>query len=487
VAAAGKVSAILGDEARVVGPAGGLRGALTRENARPQVVRDWRYSGWLAVGAVCFGAFMGQLDASIVTLTYAPLRAEFEISAAAVQWVSLAYLLALALTLVPFGRLADSRGRKLTYVYGFVVFTLASGACALAPNLATLVGLRVVQGAGASLLQASSVALVTTCAPAGRTRSALGVHAGAQALGLALGPSLGGLLVAGWGWRWVFAVNVPVGIVALAVALVALPRTRDTAVPGRVDRLGLLALAGALTGMLLALSAAAGMPLSAAVTAVLAVVTVGSTALLVRRLRVATHPLVDHALLADGPIRRGLVGAWCSYLLLFAPLVLVPSWLADHGVAADRGGFVLTALPGGFAVAATAQRALPASIGDRIPVVLGAAATTIGLVALLTVPPSPGPVAGALVVIGLALGLFTPANNAAVMGRTPAGVRATVGGTISMVRTLGTAAGVALVTFGLSHGVAGLDGPRFAIALLLPVAVLMLAMGWFGGTEPQAG
>lgn len=97
---------------------------------------------------MCFGAFTGQLDASIVTLTYGSLRSEFYVSLAAVEWASLAYLLTLVALSVPAGRLADAHGRKLLYLYGFAVFTLASAACGLAPSLTVLVVFRVVQAAG---------------------------------------------------------------------------------------------------------------------------------------------------------------------------------------------------------------------------------------------------------------------------------------------------------------------------------------------------
>ncbi|MGH3673469.1 MAG: MFS transporter, partial [Pseudonocardiaceae bacterium] len=176
---------------------------LGHERARPGWLREWPHSWRLAVGTVCIGAFMGQLDASIVTLTYRPLQAQFHASLATVQWVSLSYLLALTALLIPIGRLADVHGRKLTYLYGFVLFTAASAACGLAPTLGSLIGFRVVQAIGAAMLQANSVALVATSAPAHRMRAALGVKAAAQAIGLALGPTLGGLLVSTLGWRWV--------------------------------------------------------------------------------------------------------------------------------------------------------------------------------------------------------------------------------------------------------------------------------------------
>ena len=146
---------------------GGGAGWLGRERARPERVRAWPQAWKLAVATVCFGAFMGQLDASIVTLTYRPVQAEFGAGLAGVEWVSLAYLLVLIALVVPVGRLSDAHGRKLLYLYGFVVFTAGSAACGFAPSLGLLIGFRAVQAVGAAMLQANSVALVTTSAPRG--------------------------------------------------------------------------------------------------------------------------------------------------------------------------------------------------------------------------------------------------------------------------------------------------------------------------------
>jgi len=140
--------------------------SILREPPRPTVIRENPRAPWLAVSVVCFGAFMGQLDASIVAITFPAMQREFSAPVAAVQWVSLSYLLGLIAMLAPAGRLGDAVGRKLVYTYGFVVFTAASAACGLAPSLGVLVTLRLVQAAG-----------------------------------LALGPTLGGLLTATAGWR----------------------------------------------------------------------------------------------------------------------------------------------------------------------------------------------------------------------------------------------------------------------------------------------
>src|ERR1700677_1973331 len=124
--------------------------SILHEQARPAVIRESRRAPGLAVSVVCFGAFMGQLDASIVTITFPAMEHSFRVSVAEVQWVSLVYLLGLIAMLAPAGRLGDAAGRKLVYTYGFAVFTLASLACGLAPSLRAPVVLRLGQAGGAA-------------------------------------------------------------------------------------------------------------------------------------------------------------------------------------------------------------------------------------------------------------------------------------------------------------------------------------------------
>lgn len=209
-----------------------LNRVLLTESPRPEVIRRNRMAPWLAVAVVCFGAFMGQLDASIVTLTFRPMEHDFHAALAAVQWVSLGYLLVLVALVTPVGRIADVLGRKLVYGYGFIVFTAGSAACAFAPSLGVLIACRLVQAVGAAMLQANSVALVTTSVPATRMRLALSVQAAAQAIGLGLGPTLGGLLTQTAGWRAVYWINVPVGLLAVIAGRYLLPRTRPLRQPG---------------------------------------------------------------------------------------------------------------------------------------------------------------------------------------------------------------------------------------------------------------
>lgn len=437
------------------------------ERPRPAAVRNHPNAGWFAVATVCFGAFMGQLDASIVTLTFPALQHEFGRPLAAVQWVSLAYLLGLVGLLAAAGRVADAAGRKRMYLWGFAVFTLASVACGVAPGLGWLVGFRVAQAAGAAMLQANSVALVVGSVPRKHMRAALGVQAAAQALGLALGPAVGGLLVAAGGWRWVFLVNAPVGVVGWLSGRYLLPRTRRRTELTRFDGTGLSLLVVSSTALLLALSAASGLGVPVGGTVALVVLAGWAAVGFVVRERRTTSPLLDLALVRPRPVSLGLLGALAGYLVLFGPLVFYPQLLADHRTA----GLLLTCLPAGFGLAAVgATRVLPRGLGLRGLAAVGTAVALAGCAGLALTPRTPAVIAPLLALVGLGLGVFVPANNAAIMGAVPERASASGGGLVNMARGLGTALGVALVAFSLHVGGPGGRGAVGALWALAAVA-----------------
>jgi MFS family permease len=426
-----------------------LRGALTGEVARPQWVREHPRAPWAAVAAVCLGALMGQLDASIVTLTYPRLQAEFGTGLGSVQWVSLSYLVILAVLLVPVGRWADARGRKLLYLYGFGLFSLASAACALAPTLGWLVVGRGFQAVGAALLQANSVALVVLSVPRSKVRTAIGVQAAAQAAGLALGPSLGGVLMDAYGWRSVFWVNVPIGLVAIAAGQVLLPRSRHLTQQQGGDLTGFALLAAAVLSGLLALSGLSGMPLPWSMVVALCVVAVVASAVFWRVEGRAAAPLVDIHLLRQGGLGAKLAGALLAYLLLFSPLVLYPTVFASWNVTTTVGGLVLSCLPIGFALAAVGTNLLHPGGSNQLRVAVGAVGVFAALVTSILLWRSPAPVAVLLLLMGAFLGLAIPANNAAVMAEARVSSSAATGGMVNVARALGTSLGVAVTALGV--------------------------------------
>ena len=461
--------------------------SILQEQARPAAIRESRQAPWLAVSVVCFGAFMGQLDASIVTITFPAMEHDFGVPVAAVQWVSLVYLLGLVAMLAPAGRLGDAAGRKLVYTYGFAVFSVASAACGLAPSLGALVGLRLLQAVGAAMLQANSVALVTTSAPKARMRFALGVQAGAQAVGLALGPTLGGLLTATAGWRAVYWVNVPVGVVAVVAGRYLLPRTRQFSRPGRFDGPGTALLVTWTSALLLALSAASGLSLPAWLTVLLAVTAVAGAVAFVRRELATPHPLIPVWLLRSRPLALSLAGAGCGYLALFGPLVLIPQVLSRGAGSAARTGLLLSALPLGFGLAALlGDRILPRSWGDRRRGLAGALLACAAMAAATVIPLTAGTVVPLLAVAGLGLGILVPANNTVIMRGAADGSASLVGGLVSMARGIGTTLGISLMALAWhvgSHsyqagnpGYSGTEQGRPAFGLLAAAAATAAAI-----------
>ncbi|GAB3437146.1 MFS transporter [Phycicoccus ginsengisoli] len=446
------------------------------EVARPAWVREHPRAAWAAVLAVCLGAFMGQLDASIVALAFPRMGSDFGAPLAQVQWVSLAYLGVLAVALVPVGRWSDARGRKLLYVYGFGLFTLASAGCGLAPSLGWLVAARAVQGLAAALLQANSVALVVRSVRPGQVRAALSVQAAAQALGLAAGPALGGVLIEGFGWRSVFWVNVPIGAVAIGTGLLLLPRSRDLRPQERGDLTGAVLL-GASTLLALWALAQLAEPEPRWLLVVGAAVVAGAASVAFWQVeKRAAAPLVSPARIRASGIGGGLLGALLGYLVLFAPLVLYPQVFHEWGMSAGRGGLVLTCLPVGFALTALFGTRLGRSVGNPTRVRVGGAVAAVAAVLQLFAWSSPGLAAGLLVLSGASMGVVLPANNAMVMTSIPPEASAVTGGMINVARALGTSVGVALAALGFRVAEAGgWAGPPLVMGALA-VACLLLAL-----------
>src|SRR3954471_20335185 len=197
----------------------------------------------LVVAVLAIAVFMSSLDLFIVNLAFPSIAAEYAgTDLGSLSWVLNAYTIVFAAVLIPAGRWADQVGRRRALVAGLALFTAASLLCGIAPGVGWLVAARVVQAVGAGVMVPASLSLLLAVVPAEQRARALGSWSALGALGAALGPVIGGGLV-GLGWRWVFWVNLPVGIVAIVLALRLVPESRDDAQRGRPDLLGALLLA----------------------------------------------------------------------------------------------------------------------------------------------------------------------------------------------------------------------------------------------------
>ncbi|MBV8527300.1 MAG: MFS transporter [Candidatus Dormibacteraeota bacterium] len=465
---------------------------LFTEPPRPDVIRGLRWAPWLAVGTVCIGAFMGQLDVSIVTVALPTIGRDLHAGLGAVEWVVLSYAIVLVGVVALVGRLADTMGRKLLYTYGFAVFAAASAGCALAPNLGVLVTFRAVQGVGAVMLQANSVALIRDVAPRGRLGTAVGLQGAAQAVGLAAGPSIGGLLVAAGGWRLIFLVNVPVGAAGVVLAWLLLPRSRNLAPPSPIDIPGAALLAGAAALALASLSLAVQPGFSVVAVAITGAGAVVLGAATVARQRARPGSVIDSVLLRRPAFTLGCASGLLSYAALFGTLLVVPFSLeSGAGLNARDAGLRLTVLPVALALVAPFGGRIADRAGARLPTVSGMALAAIGLGLVATESGTAALLAG-LSLAGAGFGLFIPANNAAVVGSAPPTHAGRAAGLLNLTRGLGTALGVAVaaLVYVLAGGVvtqgavvpgAAAAGARATALVLL---VLALAAGALASLRP---
>lgn len=410
------------------------------------MVTETRAPARLALAAVCLGFVMITLDATIVNLALPAIGADFgESSTAALQWVVDAYTVTLAAFLLTWGAAGDRWGSRRVFETGVGVFVVASAACALAGDATWLIAARAVQGAGAAALLPSSLALIVHQFPDARDRArALGVWGGMSGVGLAAGPMLGGLAVGLADWRLVFAVNVPVGIVAIALTRRAVAETRRR--PARLDVAGQVfgtaSLAGFVAGFIEAGHAGWFAP------ATLALLGGGAVAgaVFVAAEKRVPEPVIPLKILKirNFAVATGIGGLFnfCLYGTLFClALYLQRAW----SLGALAAGLALVPLTMAVGLNAFFSGRLTGRFGPRGPMVAGALAGFAGSVGFALLPEERALVP--FVVVSVVFGccsLAMPAMTALAMNALP-GQAGLAAGVLNASRQTGGAIGVALV------------------------------------------
>ncbi len=434
-------------------------------------------SPWVGFSAVAVGTVMATLDGSIVNVALPTLRRELAASFAGVEWIVSAYLLVISATLLALGRLGDLVGHRRVYVGGLLLFTVGSGLCGIAPGLERLVAARSVQALGAAATMAMGPAIVTALFPPEKRGRALGGVASVVALGLTLGPSLGGFIIQRLSWRWIFLPNLPIGIVGAFWAARVLPG-REARPGARMDHVGAGLLALTLGGGVAAVQSAPGggaRPLAFAAAALLSGLALG---IHVRRERA---PVLDPALLRNRAFVTGAFAGLLSYAALFHSTLLTPFFLAQvKGLGAHDLGVMLTAIPLALSVSSPVAGWLSDRFGPRVLCPVGALLLAIGLASLAGAGPELGlpAIAARLAVCGLGMGFFQPPNNSAVMGSLPRDRLGSGGGMLSTARNLGMVIGIA-VAGAIFRGSGGAIPGRFMVgyrgALLAGAALAVAA------------
>ncbi|MDI6824981.1 MAG: MFS transporter [Bacillota bacterium] len=456
---------------------------------RPPVAQAQAAAGtpgrWRALVALLAGTIMGPIDASIVNINLPVIAADLGATPDRVGWVSMAYLLVLGTLLLPFGRLGDILGLKRVYLAGLLTFVATSATCALAWTLGTLISLRALQALGAGMTMAMAPAIITGLFPPQERGRALGLNGMTVALGLSLGPTLGGWLADAFGWRSIFLVNVPVGLVAYFLCRRMLPPLGPREARRSFDAAGALLAYASLSCLLVSATRgpAGGRPLPFLA---LGAVGVALAALFIRVEKSSDHPMLDLSLFGNRIFSAGVGVAWLNFITQYVIVFVTPFYLQQvAGLRPGHAGTIMTALPLTVLVVAPLAGALSDRVGHRWPALVGLTLCGVGAAAMLVLEPhGGGAVAWRLSLFGLGTGLFQSPNNSAIMGAVPRSRLGVAGGTLATARNVGMTFGIALASTVLAvrqpvHAAAGVPQPFFAAvrdAWLAAAGVALIAI-----------
>jgi EmrB/QacA subfamily drug resistance transporter len=446
-----------------------------------------------ALAGLSLSMLLSALGTSIANVALPTLAQAFDASFQQVQWIVLAYLLSITTLIVSVGRLGDLIGRRRLLVAGLALFTMASALCAASPTLWLLVAARAAQGIGAAIMMALTMALVRETVPKAKTGSAMGLLGTMSAIGTALGPSLGGVLIAGFDWRAIFLVNVPLGLLALALAYRCLPADRQGSNENNAgfDKLGTLLLALTLAAYALAMTMGRGSfgPLNMAL---LSAAAIGIGLFVLAEARVAS-PLIRLAAFRNVVLSTSLATNVLVATVMMATLVVGPFYLSRAlGLSDALVGIVMSVGPIISALSGFPAGRIVDRLGALFIVLIGLIAMTVGAFALSALPAMfgvPGYIP-AIAILTPGYQLFQAANNTAVMMDVRSDQRGVISGMLNLSRNLGLVTGASVMgavfafasktaDIATAHPEAVVSGMRitFAVAGGLILVALAIAVG----------
>ncbi len=403
---------------------------------------------WAVFAIVAIGVFMSTLDSSIVNISLPTIAREFGVPlSGSVEWVLISYLVMTAAVLLTAGRLADMFGRKAVWAVGLFIFTGGSALCGAATSLGFLIAARALQGLGGALLFASSPAMLTSAFPAHERGRALGLNAVIVALGVSVGPPLGGFITAYFSWRWIFYVNVPIGIIGIIATLRVLTEKLHRT-PGKFDPVGAILLAVGLALVTAGLSF--GQELGWTSPLLISGLVVGAAALVAipfveKRI---SDPIIDLRLFRNRVFLSANLSLVLNFLALFAVSFIMPFYLEQlRGFPTQLVGLLLTPLPIIIAIVAPFSGSLADRFGStRWLAAGGLAIACIGLILLsqLNAQSSIFDIVWRLVVTGFGQALFQSPNNSALLGSVSPQQRGVASGFLATGRVMGQSLSVAL-------------------------------------------
>jgi len=374
-----------------------------RQDEKGPLALDSPAGRWLLVGAV-LGSAVTMLEATVVNVALPAIGADLGAGVAGLQWVLNGYLLTLAALILLGGSLGDRLGRRRVFVWGTIIFTVASVVCAIAPSVGMLVGARVVQGIGGALLTPGSLAMLEALLRKEDRARAIGAWSALGGVAAAIGPLLGGWLV-DLSWRWVFVLPVPLGIAVVFISLRHLPESRDASASGPIDVVGAVLATAALAGLTLALVQADSGPPGIVVVAAAVGLLAAVTFVVVERRR--PNAMLPPSIFSSQQFTAANVLTFVVYAALgavfFLLVVFLQIVLGYSPLAAGAASLPITVI---MLALSSRAGALAQRIGPRLPLTVGPLLIAGGMLFMLRIDGGSSYVGGvlpAVVVFGLGL------------------------------------------------------------------------------------
>jgi len=445
-----------------------------------------------ALASLSLSMLMPSLDTSIANVGLPTLSQAFGASFQQVQWIVLAYLLAITTLIVSVGRLGDILGRRRLLLSGIALFTLASLFCGIAPSLWLLLAARAFQGIGAAMMMALTVAMVGETVPKERTGSAMGLLGTMSAIGTTLGPSLGGILIASLGWETIFLVNIPLGIANFLMAARFLPIDRPDrkTTRGRLDTIGTMLLALTLAAYALAMTMGHG-SFGAANIGLLLAAALGASLFAFTETKVKS-PLLQLSMFRNSSLSAGLAMSTLVSTVIMATLVVGPFYLSRGlGFDAAHVGAIMSAGPLVSALTGVPAGRIVDRFGAHRMTVTGLVGVIVGLTLLAALQGRFGAAGyiGPLVIVTANYALFQASNNTTIMKDISSEQRGVISGMLSLSRNLGLVTGASVMgaIFTLASGAADITAAHaeavaagmqvtFIAAAVLIAATLCIAL-----------
>jgi EmrB/QacA subfamily drug resistance transporter len=413
-------------------------------------IQDESNYKWIVLLITTVGAFMTPLDGSIVTVAIPSIASSIRIGLEAAVWIPLAYLLLLTVLLITVGRIADFKGRKRFYAFGFIIFTAGSVLCAVSITDLQLVIFRALQGVGAALIAANSAAIVTDVFQRTERGKALGINTMAVYTGLTAGPIIGGILVQNYGWRSIFYVNVPIGILVVTLTVLKMRETRIDRSSAGYDLAGAATLAVALASLLVVLTLGSTYGWSSSPTLGLLMLSAGMSVLFVYiESRFARFPTLDLTLFTRNRLFAAAnATALLSYIAFNGVTLMISIYLQSiRGLNPETAGFYLIAQSAAMALLSPFSGWLSDRFGSRVLSTLGMLVVSVGLYLFsqLNAASSALDITSRLTLVGLGFGVFSSPNTSAVMGSVKPVKLGVAAGTLGTMRFMGQSIGLALL------------------------------------------